>query len=488
MGRLMAIGVDSADLDYIRSRRSCLPTLSRLLETGVLHEFEGMMDLAGGVWQTLATGQEPGEHGWYQHLVWDAQRMSLRPMAPGWRDVPAFWRGLEAAGYRVVAVDMPYTYPNNLRDGIELVDWGTHGQTLPFSANRPGLTRVLRRRYGHSPIGREVPMPKSLRRLAAIARQLRRAVVAKTDLLIGLLREQPWDVFLATFGEIHRAGHSLFSPEDDASRPPARTHLLSVYQTLDEQLARLLGEIDTSTTAFMLFSPEGMAANPAQGHVIRPVMAALNHRFLVDEGLVGDGPVQRPGFVTRLRSSVPSSWQHRVADAAPDWFRRWVVNREVTGGLDWSRTPGFALRTDIRFEVRLNLQGRERQGMLVPGSDQERRYRDRLCEVFATLQDAATGERLIETVVDIHARYPGPRSDALPDYAVLWRPVPHAARVYSPALDETFTFTAEPPRGGDHTDQAFVLLQGNAADVDGPRRVSDMAYFVTAVAGRAVGG
>lgn len=487
MGKLLAIGFDAADIDFILARRSLLPVLSGLLDRGRLFRFPGNVDLAGSVWQNFSTGTEPGEHGHYQHLAWDPEQMRLRRIDPAWRDVPAFWRQLEEAGRRVVVVDVPYTFPNNLRCGVELVDWGTHGQLLPFCGNRADVVRRVKQRHGRSPIGRETPVAKSSRMLDRIQAQLRRATVAKTDLLLDLMdSQQPWDVFITVFGEIHRAGHTLYTAEDEPARAAIGTRLLSVYQTLDEQLARLVAAADRTGTPVLFFSPEGMAADHAQGHVIRPVMAALNHRFLVDEGLVDERSKSKSGVISRLRQAVPADWQHRVADAAPDWFRRWVVNREVVGGLDWSRTPGFALRSDIRFELRLNLQGRERKGMLVPGSDRERRYRDWLCEVFATLRDADTGEPLIETVADIHARYPGPRSDNLPDYALLWRPVPHATRVYSPTLDETFSFSAEPPRGGDHTDDAFALLHADASlldGVEGPQRISDMARFMAAVAG-----
>ena len=50
------------------------------------------------------------------------------------------------------------------------------------------------------------------------------------------------------------------------------------------------------------------------------------------------------------------------------------MKREIVGGVDWSQTPGFSLRTDIRAELRLNLVGREPRGMLEPDSKLKEAY------------------------------------------------------------------------------------------------------------------
>ena len=41
-----------------------------------------------------------------------------------------------------------------------------------------------------------------------------------------------------------------------------------------------------------------------------------------------------------------------MARAVPVGVRDWVVDREVTGGVDWSRTRGIALRSDVHSFVR----------------------------------------------------------------------------------------------------------------------------------------
>jgi predicted AlkP superfamily phosphohydrolase/phosphomutase len=52
--RLAMIGLDAADLDFIRSSSATLPNLSRVLAGGALHRLRSPADLLpGSVWPTF---------------------------------------------------------------------------------------------------------------------------------------------------------------------------------------------------------------------------------------------------------------------------------------------------------------------------------------------------------------------------------------------------------------------------------------------------
>src|SRR5262249_24027828 len=149
--------------------------------------------------------------------------------------------------------------------------------------------------------------------------------------------------------------------------------------------------------------------------------------------------------------------QSVIADVAPDRIRHWVVEREVVGGIDWSTTPGFCLRTDVRPDLRLNLVGRESKAMLEPGSETYRAYLDLLHRTLLELKDAYSGDRLVDEVVDVHALFPGEHSHALPDFGIEWHPAQPALRAFAPEIGD---FEAKPAnaRGGDHTAFGFAAV------------------------------
>ncbi len=477
--RLLMLGLDGADLDFIRTRAEHLPTLNRALSSGPLFEPKAPEALSGSVWPTFYSGCHPGIHGMYQHLVWDAARMGLRRIGHDWCFYEPFWKELEQRGHRVVVMDVPYSFGTGLTQGVEITDWGTHGQTFPMRCNQPDVAARIRR-FGRSPIGRETPVKKTPGQLSALCGNLKRAAAKKADLVRLLMKDLEWDLFITVFAETHRGGH-LFYSEIDALPDGGTSPMLEVYRSIDTALADILKDAGPDTTA-MIFSVHGMMRNPAQEHVVAPLMNRLNAAFLQDHcGRNSVKPRSRGGVVGALRKSVPARLQHAVGAAAPDGVRQWVVEREIIGGLDWQSTPGFALRTDIRTELRLNLIGREAKGFLEAGSRLHRCYIDFLRKSILNLTDADTGARLVDDMVDIQAQFPGPRSDRLPDYAITWRTEPAARRVHIPSLG-SLTVNRPGVRGGDHTDFGFAILMpnGNGLPPDLPPldTVADFAHFV----------
>lgn len=109
--RVVVLGLDAADLDYIRARAHWLPTLASALESGTLFLPRAPEALSGSVWPTFYTGTGAGYHGIYQHLVWDPERMGLRRIGPDWSYHRPFWKDLEDQGKRCIVFDVPYTYP-----------------------------------------------------------------------------------------------------------------------------------------------------------------------------------------------------------------------------------------------------------------------------------------------------------------------------------------------------------------------------------------
>lgn len=480
--RLLLLGFDGGDIEVIRSRADRLPAFRRALQEGRLFELEAPHALSGAVWPSFYNGGHPGTHGVYQHFIWDAQRMALRIIGPDWVPYRPFWKDLEEDGRRVVVLDVPYSFPTSLEHGVEITDWGTHGQTHPLGCSNPDVKERLRR-FGDSPIGRETPVSKTPAQLDATRSRLKEAAAKKSALIRTLMAELEWDVFVTVMAETHRAGHLFFSDDDEpqASAPAGQpTALLDVYGAVDRAVAEIL-EAAGPETSVVLFSVHGMMRNPAQEHVLAPMMERLNARFLKEHyGEAATTPTSG-GIVRNLRKHVPDRLQHALGALAPDAVRRWVVNSEVTGGLDWQRTPGFALRTDICSELRLNLVGREAQGMLEPGSALHERYVADLREAFSQLRDADTGARLVEEVVDVHRIFPGPRAHALPDFVIVWRDQPQARRVETPMLGRLAIERAG-VRGGDHNERGFALLLGEAPrELPALRRIEDIAGFVRAL-------
>ena len=167
------IGVDAADLDFIRANLSSLPNLRHALETGITRPLRSTAGaLTGSVWPTFYTAKPPGDHGIYHHLQWDSSQMQLRRVTEEWLYCEPFWYELERRGSRVIAIDVPMTFRPRLTDGIEVITWGSHDELTPFATHPEELGHKILRQFGSHPMGHEIPVRHSRHELEKIRRNL----------------------------------------------------------------------------------------------------------------------------------------------------------------------------------------------------------------------------------------------------------------------------------------------------------------------------
>jgi predicted AlkP superfamily phosphohydrolase/phosphomutase len=165
--------------------------------------------------------------------------------------------------------------------------------------------------------------------------------------------------------------------------------------------------------------------------------------------------------------------------------RDWVVAREVTGGIDWKRTPGLALRSDLFSFIRLNLTHRERSGFLESGSDAYRCYIEHVTNSFLGLRTVGTNARVVRDVVLLQDVFPGSRRHLLPDLLVRWTDEYPAPEVCSAALG-VIRGAPDSGRTGEHRPNGFLLLSGRKAREQGLPQLahnSDFPRFVSHLLG-----
>ena len=77
------IGIDAAELSYIREHISALPNFRQTLDRGRLTELFSQVGLINGtVWPSFFTEKSAGDHGFHSSLAWDPSSMRLRRVAP----------------------------------------------------------------------------------------------------------------------------------------------------------------------------------------------------------------------------------------------------------------------------------------------------------------------------------------------------------------------------------------------------------------------
>jgi predicted AlkP superfamily phosphohydrolase/phosphomutase len=476
--------LDSLSLPFILQHLAQLPTFSRLLAAGGSVQTGTTADVASAsVWPTFASGELPGAHGHYFPFQWHAGDMRFyRDYAPAWRGAlkyEPFWYELARRGIDCMVLDAVQSVPNPHPRCLEINDWSAQSSGHTVASDRQ-LLAELRRRFGRRPIGKEVTVAKSRRLAHSLQRRAISSLQRKADAIIWLGQSKPWRFYLASIQDAHRAGHNLWPVEGEFASAAPLDALLNVYRTLDERLGHVLQAFDDGATHIILFTLNGMGPNRAQNHLLAQILHRLNRLYLTGS-CARTVSSRRPGLMALLRDRVPPGVQYGANRLLGERVQDWVVNREFTGGLDWPLTPSFAVSSGGEGLVRLNVSGREREGILGPDSNAIASYVEWLRERVLAIRVTETGEPLVGQFLLLHELYPGPRSHLLPDIALRWAPARPATEISSDHVG-TIRNRLKTGRGGNHTGESFALLAGTAdcrALAGGLRNITDYRTLTT---------
>jgi hypothetical protein len=177
--------------------------------------------------------------------------------------------------------------------------------------------------------------------------------------------------------------------------------------------------------------------------------------------------------VNFVRWLLPRSVRRFVASRLSDDRAMDMLAELWSPRADWSRTQAFALPTDAHGFVRLNLRGRERQG-IVPDSRLSA-LKEELAEGLQTFTDL-NGEPCIDSIA-APSTYVGEgrRLDTFPDLIVRWRQRLDAPRegLRSAKFGDVRRRSDVVGRAANHTPEAMAIVAGRPCTLDGPLRTED---------------
>lgn len=472
--RLLMLGLDAVSLPFIQDNLGKLPVLASLLEEGILRKLSSSATyLSASVWPTFYTGKQPGEHGQYFPFQWSGEDRHYRRIADArWSeefDLEPFWHRLARAGHPTIAFDIAHVLHDERAPCLQITNW-SYQSSGAARASEPEVLKDIRRRFGRRPIGPEVPVPKNERQCAAIRDQLIRAVRAKADATLHLMK-RPWTLFVTGWYEAHRAGHNLWPIEGDFGSDASPGAMLAVYQETDRQLGRVLAELEGSSTSLLLFSLHGMEPNRAQDHFLAEILRRLNSLYLGRDMNASRKP-RSPNAMAFLRAALPPTLQYRAASILGEDVQDWVVNRALTARQDWGATLSFVVLSGGEGLIRFNIKGRESPGYFDPNTKEQSDYDLWLRERLSAITVADTGEPLIRKITALDDVFPGARRRFLPDLVIEWNPDAPVHRIRSPDIGEIEVSLAT-GRGGNHNDSAFLIARGEARFLDAVGSVKD---------------
>jgi predicted AlkP superfamily phosphohydrolase/phosphomutase len=355
-------------------------------------------------------------------------------------------------------------------NGTQVLEYGTWTWFSEPGTRPHTLEREILSRFGRYPAEdhSKVLGPPDC---AGFRDRLVKGAQRKAEVVRWLMQREPWDFFLAVFGESHPASYPAH-PAGGAG--PLANALRDVYAAIDTAIGQIVTSLDRDTTVLVL-SVDGMGPNYSGSHLLEEALKQLGlyvtggERTAPAQGGSGaPGASRGRGLVKRVRDLVPSSLRLAVSRhlLSHDLKQR-LAMRWMTADVQWAETRAFPINNANEGYIRVNLKTREPQGVVAPGAEYEQ-----LCEALVAaareLVHPATGRPAARSVRRTDAIYSGECRDRLPDVIVSWDP---GARVTTEIfggacglVKSKAPWEIVPHYTGNHEPSAFLIARGPGID------------------------
>ena len=426
-------------------------------------------------WSAFLQGCAPRAGGeWGRHVYFpERYRVEDRPsyrldVHPPFYALPGIARAL--------IFDVPHAPLVNALEGVQMLGWGMEENLFKRASVPPALFDEVTRRHGAHPffggaaarvIAEEgdgtvaafrLPSVYDPQALRALEGQIQEAIRRRAAILAELAAREPWTLALAASAELHLAMHMLWH------EPRA---LSAAARAFDDSLGGFLERVPREAT-LVLFSVSGMTAN----YTDLPVslfLPELLYRLEFGEAALAPGeagaPVPPPAAHYRAhwkdeiwalrtprgeRELESPAAQERRKDPF-DWCPlNWYAPL-------WPRMRAFALPSFSHGMVRVNLKGRDAQGVVAPAEYAS--TCDALAAAIRALVNARTGRPIAKEVTRTRASPTGDGAHLPPaDLMVTWDADEPADVVESPRAGRIGPVPWL--RTGGHMPDGFCLLAG----------------------------
>jgi predicted AlkP superfamily phosphohydrolase/phosphomutase len=386
--RVFVIGLDGATFDLIDPwvNEGRLPNLKRLLDKSTYGRLESTIPpITPPAWTSFMTGVNPGKHG-----VWDfftVEPNSFKKVLVNSSDVRSkrFWDLAGERGKKNIILYVPFTYPPQKIEGAMVSGFPAPSQgeyVYPKEMNKE-----LEEKLGKWWVKVDVDKYSDSQE-EAFFQEINQSLEARFRVADYLMQKE-WDLFVFVIMETDWVQHVFWDKKDQ--------YLLPLYLKIDGIIGHLTESLKEED-AILILSDHGFG----------PVRKTLYlNSWLREKGFLASkrqwGYSREnldEGFFRRRKGS---SWVKKI---------RWALSKRNTG-IDWNKTQAYFNNTGSTYGARINLMGREPEGIVKPEEYDE--VRNRVIEKLNSATDDQDGKKVMERIFRREDIYSGPYTKDAPD-------------------------------------------------------------------------
>ncbi|MFN3232378.1 MAG: alkaline phosphatase family protein [Alphaproteobacteria bacterium] len=455
--RLMVLALDAMDRDLALkwAEAGVLPALKSLMNQGTIGHVDTPLLETGSVWPSFHMGADPSVHGLYDgtrhfdpetytHPTYEREEVKQKP----------YWEALTKAGCRSIIIDPPNILPPENLNGIYVTDWLAHASwgvttKLQLRTQPPELADRLMRDYDPDPMDGlicDFHRPRSAAEQRAFRDKMLRRAEIKTQFTIDMMENEQWDFMFSVLVDAHCALHHCWHLHD-TSHPDYDPDVAKavgdpvrdVYVKLDKCLADVLERVDERTVVVVWMSHAAENAYTGEFMLDR-VLQAIDSRSTENHDA-------RNKRLRRLWHKVPLDVR-KVLTPVHVPLRRRLYGEGFLPHPE-KRTFFEVYCNEKTAGIRINVAGRERDGVVQPGEEYDA-VCAKLKDELMALRNEETGEPAVIRVWHRTEEFSGEQINNLPDLFVSWNRDKAINAVSSDRIGRIEN-PVPPVRTGDHT-------------------------------------
>jgi predicted AlkP superfamily phosphohydrolase/phosphomutase len=494
-----------------------LPVLARLRQQGIYGRIATADHPYEYSWLAFLHGASPGQTGQWTLYDYDPVHYTVSERSVYGFDGLAPFYAL-GDGTRVAVFDLPQTGVVDGVDGVQILGWGSEENLGLSIASPPTLIDEIQARHGMHPMHESAglrilpgvgdapavsfrnPSLYDTAALLELKDRLLLGIQRRTAILHDLLDQGPWQFLLAAYGETHLAGHLFWHfrhahPVREALDLPDIDPVLEIAEAVDASLGSLLARLPEDAR-LAVFSVHGMKANSLD-LATTTFLPEFLYRLHFGSAALAEGqagtPVPPPAGDYRRHwkdemwalataagaEQLDSPQQLEARDDPLDW------NPTVWYRPVWPGLPAFALPSYSDGMIRLNVQGRERTGV-VAAADYPRHCAD-IIAALGHLRNARSGRPMVRDVLRVREQpFDTDPTQPTADLIVRWNDNESTDCVESPDIGRIGPIPYF--RSGGHAAKGFCILKGpgiaEGVALTGANSVQDLSATLLAMLGR----
>lgn len=435
------------------AKQDTLPFFKKLLTDNPVHTTSTIFPTSEAV--DLLCGVSSAVHGFYAHQQLKTGKYRLMSAHPDSQNVIPFTNYLEENGLKSLLIDVPYAELAQKTKAVTSLNSLSGDGLLAESIN----IKNLRNQKSNTDTSPDMDISLS-KNQSANTTVTGSSLAEKIKFTKFALTQEQWDFAYIDLGDSWQQYESSNDDRKNGASDNESDNIQYIYRLLDRAIAEITQHL-TSHDNIIIVSRSRSAEIPLQ-QFVEPVLCQL-------------------GLLKLNETDVNKPNEEQIVDAANTGFKYRLLQlfSPVQARLSslfkpnrilWEETRAFQLPGDRNSYIRINLLGREPQGIVTPGVE----YDGLLKGIAAELHDLKVepgGQKAIKKISFPRRDWTGPHHDSLPDIAIEWNHELSIRGLDSSSVSVRSGSCVEMPRQEDTT--GFILVAGNdvqsrplKADVD----------------------